>query len=361
MRSYDLGNAELDRQVRDLVASASENENQDLIVEMITTVLKLHRDGSIRGDLKLINTALKEMRYSNLVFSRHSEPKVTIFGSARLTETDPNYELAATFASRMVERGWGVITGAGPGIMEAGSRGAGTDDGYGVKIRLPFESQPNAFIAPERTVNYKYFFTRKLAFVKESHGFALFPGGFGTLDETFELMTLIQTGKSDIHPIVLIEAPGTGFWDQLFGFIRTTLVDRGLIAPSDLELLRVTSDVDTAVEELCGFYANYQSQRYVDGSLVLRLAQAPSPEVLDQINAEFTDIVVEGSIEVADPSPVEIRDVDALDLARVRFAFDRRQFGRLRLLIDRLNGLVEVPREVRPPAPFGSEHADREW
>jgi uncharacterized protein (TIGR00730 family) len=361
MRSYDLGNPDLDQQVRDLVAAASENDNQDLIVEMITTVLKLHRDGSVRGDLKLINTALKEMRYSNLVFSRHTEPKVTIFGSARLPAGDPNYAMAESFASKMAERGWGVITGAGPGIMEAGSRGAGVDAGYGVKIRLPFEAEPNAFIAPERTVNFKYFFTRKLAFVKESHGFALFPGGFGTLDETFELMTLVQTGKSDIHPIVLIEAPGSGYWEEMFQFVRTTLVDHGLIAASDLDLLSLTSDVDAAVEELCGFYANYQSQRYVDGALMLRMVEAPTAQLLAELNAEFADIVVEGAIEVVEPSPAEVRDDDALDLARVRLAFDRRQFGRLRRLIDRLNRGVEVPRAVRPPAVFGSQQADREW
>ena len=181
--AYDLGNPELDKTLRQLVADASENGNQDLIAELLTTVLKLHRDGATRGDLKLLSTAVKEIRYSNLVFSRHDEPKVTIYGSARLAEDDPNYKITVEFARLMTEHGWGVITGAGPGIMEAGNRGAGIDNSYGVNIRLPFESEHNRYLSDARTVNFKYFFTRKLGFVKESHAFVILPGGFGTLDE----------------------------------------------------------------------------------------------------------------------------------------------------------------------------------
>jgi len=361
MRSYDLGNPDLDGAIRQLVAAASENENQDLIVEMMTTVLKLHRDRATRGDLKLINTALKEMRYSMLVFSRHEEPKVTIFGSARLREDDPNYRLAETFAADMASRGWGVITGAGPGIMEAGNKGAGTDASYGVNIRLPFEAAANPYISPEKTVNFKYFFTRKLGFVKESHAFALFPGGFGTLDETFELLTLIQTGKSDIHPVVLMEAPGTGYWEPLVSFLRDILAGRGLISPTDLDLFEIVDDPGVATERLCRFYANYQSQRYVEGKLILRLRQAPDSPTLDALNREFSDIVVKGAIEIADPTPVEVTEEDSLDTARLGFFFDRRSFGRLRLLIDRLNALVATPEQVHPPSPFSQEQADREW
>ena len=234
---YDLGNPELDKAVADLVAAASENGNGDLISELITTALKLHRDDGNRGDLKLINTALKEMRYSNLVFSRHDEPKVTIYGSARMREDDPNYRLTQEFGRVMADRGWGVITGAGPGVMEAGNKGAGIDSSYGVNIRLPFESDSNQYIAPERNVNFKYFFTRKLGFVKESHAFAILPGGFGTLDETFELVTLVQTGKSDLHPIVLLESPNTRYWDPILDFASSVLIKRGLISESDMSLL----------------------------------------------------------------------------------------------------------------------------
>ena len=359
--AYDLGNPELDAIVRDLVVQASENPNADLITEMLTTVLKLHRDGAPRGDLKLVNTALKEMRYSMLVFRRHDEPKVTMYGSARLGDGTDNYRLAEAFAKEMVERKWGVITGAGPGIMEAGNKGAGPENGYGVNIRLPFEASANQYVLPERTVNFKYFFTRKLGFVKESHAFALFPGGFGTLDETFELLTLIQTGKSDMHPIVLLESEGTGYWQPLIDFAEDVLVAKGFISAGDLDLFSFTSDPAEAADEICRFYANYHSQRYVDGRLVLRLAIPPTPELLERLNDEFSDIVVSGRIEKIEPTPAEIRDTDALDKERITFHFDRRQFGALRRMLDILNEQVGAPGEVHPPSPFTDEQADREW
>jgi uncharacterized protein (TIGR00730 family) len=360
-RSYDLGNPELDALVAELVERSADGSDGDLITEMVVTALKLHRDHAERGDLRLINAALKEMRYSALVFSRHDEPKVTIFGSARTPPDHPNYRLAVEFASKMVDRGWGVVTGAGPGIMEAGNLGAGPDATYGVNIRLPFEASANEHLRPERTVNFKYFFTRKLGFVKESHAFALFPGGFGTLDETFELLTLVQTGKSDLHPIVLLEAPGSGYWERLSEFVNETLVGDGMISPDDLALFRISTDADEAVEEICRFYANYHSQRYVDGALVLRVREAPPADALARLTDEFSDIIAEGRIEQIDPTPPEVRDEDALGLDRVRLQFDRRHYGRLRELIDRLNELVTTPREVHPPAPFGREQADREW
>jgi uncharacterized protein (TIGR00730 family) len=359
--AYDLGNPELDGIVQDLVARASEHGNGDLIAEMLTTALKLHRDGAPRGDLKLINTALKEMRYSMLVFRRHDEPKVTMYGSARLGEGSDDYRLAEDFARIMAERNWGVITGAGPGIMEAGNRGAGPENSYGVNIRLPFEASANQYVLPERTVNFKYFFTRKLGFVKESHAFALFPGGFGTLDETFELLTLIQTGKSDLHPIVLLEAEGSGYWQPMIDFATEVLVAKGLISPLDLDLFMYTTDAVAAADEICRFYANYHSQRYVDGTLVLRMATAPSPELLERLNDEFSDIVVSGRIEHIDATPAEVRDQDALDMDRIALHFDRRQFGALRRLVDTLNETVVAAREVHPPSPFTSEQADREW
>ncbi|MEX2278491.1 MAG: TIGR00730 family Rossman fold protein [Acidimicrobiia bacterium] len=359
--AYDLGNPELDAVIRHLVDQASENANGDLIAEMLTTALKLHRDGAPRGDLKLVNTALKEMRYSMLVFRRHDEPKVTMYGSARLGEGSPDYRLAEEFARAMVDRDWGVITGAGPGIMEAGNKGAGPENSYGVNIRLPFEASANAYVLPERTVNFKYFFTRKLGFVKESHAFALFPGGFGTLDETFELLTLIQTGKSDLHPIVMLEAEGTGYWQPLIDFVSEVLVAKGLISALDLDLFMFTSDPQEAAEEICRFYANYHSQRYVDGRLVLRIATPPSDELLEELNDDFSDIVVSGRIETIDPTPAEVRDEDALDMARISFHFDRRQFGALRRLVNRLNVEAATPKHVHPPAPFTDEQADREW
>lgn len=361
MRSYELGDPELDGRISKLVADASSNDNADLIEEIITTALKLHRDDPGRGDLKLVNTALKEMRYSMLVFSRHNEPKVTIYGSARIQANDPNYDLASRFANLMAGRGWGVITGGGPGVMEAGNKGAGRRHSYGVNIRLPFEADANEYVAPERTVNFKYFFTRKLGFVKESHAFAIFPGGFGTLDEMTELLTLVQTGKSDLHPIALLEAPGTGYWKRILPVLEGVLVDKGFISPSDLHLFSVYEDPEPAVDELCHFYANYHSQRYVDGTLVLRLNQAPDQETLARLNADFADMIAGQAMEVIGPTAAEVADGDNLDLDRISFRFDRRSFGRLRQLINRLNDLVVTPETVHPPAPMSEEQAERPW
>ena len=361
VKSYQIGQPELDEQIRQLVIEAGDGGNQDLIAELLTTVIKLHRDKAERGDLKMVNTALKEMRYSMAVFARHHEPKVTIFGSARLAESDPNFQLAERFAALMAEKGWGVITGAGPGIMAAGSKGAGLEHSYGVNIRLPFEPDPVGYIAPQRNINFKYFFTRKLTFIKESHAFALFPGGFGTLDETFELMTLIQTGKSDMHPIVLIEAPGTAYWPPLLEFFSSTLVEKGLISPADMNLFEITGDANDAAALIHAFYSNFHSQRYVEGKLVLRMKEAPEGAALDQINGEFSDIVATGRIEKSEPLAAEEKDADALDQQRLVFTFDRRSYGRLRLLIDHLNTLVSTPDRVAPPAPFQEEQAERPW
>lgn len=359
--AYDLGNPELDSALEELVHAASNNENQDLIAELATTVLKLHRDGATRADLKLINTALKEMRYSNLVFSRHDEPKVTIYGSARSSEDDLNYRITVEFAEQMASFGWGVITGAGPGIMEAGNRGAGADASYGVNIRLPFESDANDYLNPDRTVNFKYFFTRKLGFVKEAHAFVLLPGGWGTLDEAFELLTLIQTGKSDPHPIVLLEAEGTNYWPPMIEFIKATQLEKDLISESDLALFFYTTDAAKACEHIRHFYGNYHSQRYASGRLILRLTRIPNDDQLVELTNQFSDIIVSGVIENAEPTQAEIDDNDSLDLGRIAFVFDRRHFGRLRQLIDRLNDLVSTPELVELPDPMSEEHAERPW
>ncbi len=352
---------DLDERIAKLVAETSSNGNADLIEDMIRTVLKLHRDGATRGNLKLINTALKEMRYSDLVFSRHDEPKVTIFGSARTTEDDPNFKLAVEFAADMASHGWGVITGAGPGIMEAGSKGAGPEHSYGVNIRLPFEDAANPYLRPEKTVNFKYFFTRKLGFVKESHAFAILPGGWGTLDEAFELLTLVQTGKSDMHPIVLLEAEGTGFWEPFLELVRDVQAERGLISPDDLALFLHTTSSREACSHIRHFYSNYHSSRYGGGRLILRVRVAPTEEELGALTEEFADILVDGAIEAAEPTPGEIADNDALDLARLSLHFDRRHFGRLRQLIDRLNDLAHLPDMAHVPAPMTEEMAERPW
>jgi len=346
MRPYDVGDPAIDKALDDLVASAAETSSAhggDLVRELVVTSMKMLRDGTERGDLKLMNSMLKEMRYSFLVFQHYREVrKVTMFGSARVELHEPNYELAAAFAARMVDQHrWMVVTGAGPGIMEAGNRGAGSDFSFGVSVRLPFEDGANPFVHESRLINYKYFFTRKLTFVKESDAFVLFPGGFGTLDESFELLTLMQTGKSDLHPVVMLEAPGTGYWAPWLSFVNT-LVDQGMIAADDLSLFTVTSDLDEAIDEIRSFYAVYHSQRYVDGDLILRLTTEPTDGQVEELNAEFADIVRIGQITKIGPTPAEIASDDFVDLPRLRFRFDRRQFGRLRCLVDRLNGTERV-------------------
>lgn len=362
MGLYELGNQQLDATISQLVEAASDNEHGDLIREIITTALKLHRDGADRGELRLVNTALKEMRYSMLVFSKdRARPKVTMYGSARTPSDDPEYLLAVDFARIMVERGWAVITGAGPGIMQAGNQGAGRDASYGVNIRLPFEADDNGFIDADKLINFKYFFTRKLGFVKESSGFALFPGGFGTMDETFELLTLIQTGKSDMHPIVMVETEGSDYWSEWDAFVRSSLVRGGLISEDDLNLYKLFTDPDAAAEEICAFYTNYQSQRYVDGRLILRIRQAPTAEQLATLNEDFGDLLASGTIDSVDATDIELRDADSLDAARLSLHFDRRQFGRLRALIDEVNAWVEPVVAPKPGSPFTEEQQERPW
>ncbi len=323
-----------------VVAGGAEPDerDEDLIAEMLVSGIKMLRDATSRGDLKLANSSLKEMRYSFLVFSRYRTiPKVTIYGSARTPPEDPNYVLAADFANRMADvHQWMVITGAGPGIMEAGNLGAGSDYGFGVNIRLPFEAEPNPYIHESRLINFKYFFTRKLMFVKESDAFVIFPGGFGTQDEAFELLTLIQTGKSDLHPIILLEAPGSGYWEAWLDFVDT-LERQGMIAAYDRNLFLYTTDLDEACDEIRRFYANYHSQRYVDGRLVLRLKHEPSDALLAALNEEFADIIVDGQIEKVAASDREIADGDHPDLPRIRLHFNRRAIGRLRAMVDQIN------------------------
>jgi uncharacterized protein (TIGR00730 family) len=345
-RRYQMGHPELDEAIRRLVhetaAVHGHSADDELLEEMIVTVLKLNRDHAGRGDLKLINTSLKEMRYAFLVFSQYRHiRKVTVFGSARIPPGRPNYELAADFTRHMTSaRGWMVVTGAGPGLMEAANLGAGQEASFGVNIRLPFEDAANPYIDASRLINFNYFFTRKLMFVKESDAFALFPGGFGTQDETFELLTLTQTGKTNVHPIVLIEAPGTGYWQPWLDFVEGTLAEMGMISPDDLNLFTFVTDLKEAADVISGFYANYHSQRFVGDDLVLRLQHPLDDDQLQRLNDEFSDLVVAGTITASGPTPAEIADNDHVDLPRVLFHFNRRSLGRLRTMVDVINTMA---------------------
>ncbi|MCS6850967.1 MAG: LOG family protein [Gemmataceae bacterium] len=325
-------------------AQLSEEESPPLSVEQMVqqikeTADKLLRDGASRGDVKLLNTALKELRYAFKMFSAYRGiRKVTLFGSARLEAHHPAYQQAVAFARRIAQAGWMVVTGAAQGIMEAGHVGAGRDKSIGVNILLPFEQNANPIIQGDaKLVHLKYFFTRKLVLVKESDAVALFTGGFGTLDEGFEALTLAQTGKSHLFPIVMIDEPGGDFWRTWDDFIRRLLRDRGLISPSDLALYKVTDSVDEAVDEVLQFYRVYHSMRYVKNDLVLRLQRPLRPDLLERIRREFADIVVSGTFEQGPALPAEMSEPHLRDLPRLRFRFERRRLGRLRLLIDLIN------------------------
>jgi uncharacterized protein (TIGR00730 family) len=312
---------------------------EELVQQLKETADKLLRDHASRADVKLLTTAVKELRYCFKVFApyRHRR-KVSIFGSARLPLEHPACQQAREFGRRMAQAGFMVITGAASGIMEAGHLGAGREQSIGINILLPFEQEDNAVIAGDtKLVHLKYFFTRKLLFMKESDAIALFPGGFGTLDEGFEALTLVQTGKSHMLPIVMMDEPGGDYWNLWYRHIHDVLLARGLISPSDMALFKITDSVEEAVQEILGFYRVYHSMRYVGQDLVLRLNH-PLPEaVLERLRQDFADILQSGTFEQVPALPAEAAETHLAHLPRLRFHFDRRSMGRLRQLIDRIN------------------------
>jgi uncharacterized protein (TIGR00730 family) len=312
---------------------------EQLVQQIKETADKLIRDGANRGDVKLLSTAMKELRYAFKVLSPYKgRRKVTVFGSARIGSEHPAYAAAVEFGRRISEASWMVITGAASGIMEAGHVGAGRENSIGVNILLPFEQYANPIIAGDnKLMHLKYFFTRKLLFVKESDAVALFPGGFGTQDEGFEVLTLIQTGKSHMFPIVLVDAPGGTYWKRWHEYIKDVLLGEGMISPADLRLYKITESVEEAVTEILQFYRVYHSMRYVKGSLVLRLQHRLTEALVQRIGTEFADILEGGTFEQSDALPEEAAETTLAALPRLHFRFDRRSLGRLRMLIDVIN------------------------
>jgi uncharacterized protein (TIGR00730 family) len=329
--------------VDQLLDSAGVTERRDLYRSIIGTVVHLAEEHTDPLDLKLARAALAEMAEAFRVFRPfREEQKVTFFGSARTLPDDPLYLQARRLAERMAEHGWMVVTGAGPGIMAAGMQGAGRERSLGVNIRLGHEQGANEFIAQDpKLVEMRYFFTRKLMLIKESDGYAVLPGGFGTLDEAFELLTLLQTGKAQPAPLVLLDVPGGTYWEQWQRFLDAEVVSGGLVSSEDRSLYVITSDVDEAASELLGFYRNYHSCRWVGDLLVMRLRVAPTRAELAALNERFSDIVAGGSIRPAKPLGPERSSSDHVELPRVALRFDRIHYGRLRQLIDALNELVD--------------------
>jgi uncharacterized protein (TIGR00730 family) len=313
---------------------------EQMVQQIKETADKLIRDGANRGDVKLLNVALKELRYCfKILAAFRRRRKATVFGSARLQPSAPAYQLAVEFGKRMSQAGYMVITGAASGIMEAGHVGAGRENSIGVNILLPFEQYANPVVAGDqlRLMHLKYFFTRKLLFVKESDAVALFPGGFGTQDECFEVLTLVQTGKSHLFPIVLLDEPGCPYWGPWLRYVKDVLLARALISAADMALFKLTDSIDEAVAEVLDFYRVYQSMRYVRRGLVLRLARPLPQQLLDRIQDEFRDILAGGKFEQVPAFPEEANDTHEATLPRLYFRFDRKNMGRLRMLIDLIN------------------------
>lgn len=355
-RRFDLGEPELDGLIEDLLARAQErtgtHEGAEQVRQLVVTALRLLAEERDVGDLKLVASAVKELRHAFRVFRPfEGRRKVSVFGSARTARGAPTWRQAHRFGERMTAQGWMTITGAGDGIMGAAQEGAGREHSFGVNIRLPFEQQANPVIAGDpKLINFRYFFTRKVMFVKESHAVALFPGGFGTHDEGFEALTLLQTGKAQPMPVVFVDAPGASYWKDWLAWVDAGLRERGLIDPDDLRLFSVTDDVEAAVQEIVRFYANYHSSRFVGDRLVIRLRHAPSGEVLERLAGEFADLAAGGPIALSGALPEEAGEHE--ELPRLLLDYDRRRSGRLRALIDRLNELAPAP---EPPLDAGPQ------
>jgi uncharacterized protein (TIGR00730 family) len=347
-RRYQLQNEDANRQILSLLEAVGvPRDKRGYLQQLVTTALKLHEDGASTPDLRITNTALKELRYSYKVFApyRHVR-KVTVFGSARTPRVEAAADAAHQFGQRMVEAGFMVVTGAGAGIMGAAQEGAGGEKSFGLNIRLPFEQEANPWIASDpKLVSFKYFFTRKLFLLKEASAVALFPGGFGTMDETFELLTLMQTGKSTIVPVVLVEAGPKPFWRIWDRWVQGTLVERGFIDHEDAAFYRIVETVDAAVEQITQFYRVFHSARIVGEDLVFRLQRRLSEAELAEIQRRFEDILKGRVDQSAGPAPQELDEFP--ELPRLILPFNRTSYARLRRLIDFIN----EDRGERPPLP----------
>ena len=328
-----------DQRVRELVRDWGAEKSPELIEEMIVTALKMARDKMGVADLKLINRSLKELRYAAKVFAPYRDfRKVVVFGSARTPPDGPESKVAEEFARAMVAQNYMVITGGGEGIMGAAQRGAGREHSFGLNIRLPFEQQANEIIeGDKKLINFNYFFTRKLNFVKETHAFSLFPGGFGTMNEAYEILTLMQTGKARIIPVVMLDRPGGDYWATWMQFMTEHLSKFGFLSPEDLSFFKILPTVDEAVAEILQFYKVYHSARWVGEELVIRINQRLPAAAIVDLNKKFSDLLRSGEIVQGNALRQEKNEPEIWNLPRLVLTPHRKNFGRMRQLIDAIN------------------------
>ncbi len=337
--NFTRTNNELDEMIDALMDKVGVH-HPAMIREMIISALKAGQENDYLADLKLMRTTMKEMRYTNKIFGPYRDrKKVTIFGSARTEPTESIYRKCVTFSRLLAEHGYMVITGGGGGIMQAGNEGAGADNSFAVNIRLPFEQETNPVMGKSKNViTYKYFFNRKVAFLKEADAIALFPGGFGTLDEAMEALTLVQTGKNPPVPLILIDDDNGDYWENWFDFTKKTLLKKGLISGEDFSLFSITRDPVEAVQMIDDFYKVYHSSRFVKDSLVFRLNHALTEEQVEILQSEFNEIIRDGSrLKLCGPLPEEADQPDLLGLPRLSLQFNHRSYGLLKAFIRRIN------------------------
>ena len=316
-----------------------DNGNEDQFAGILRTVVQLAEDNATRGDLKIINRALQELRHAFKIFTPYRYTrKVSIFGSTRVQENTPYYDLARETAQSIAQAGFMIITGAGPGIMQAGHEGAGREKSFGVNIRLRSLQDANRFIRNDpKLMNFHFFFSRKLTFVKESDAVVIFPGGFGTQDELFEAITLVQTGKSQTLPIVLVDLPEGTYWSRWWEFLQDDVLSHGYISEREMNLFKIVTSADAAVKEITRFYRNFHSYRFVKRDLVIRLNHPPTTALIDRLNIEFADILAKRQIRQSAYLPEEVDDPSTLELPRLLVRFKREDFARLRQMIDVIN------------------------
>jgi uncharacterized protein (TIGR00730 family) len=337
--SFSRTNGEIDEIIDGLIEKAGGIYHPEMVREIIISALKAGQETDYLADLKLFNSTMKEMRYTSKIFAPYRRRmKVSIFGSARIQPHEPIYIKCVNFSRLLAEKDFMIITGGGGGIMQAGNEGAGSENSFAVNIRLPFEQQPNRIMAENpRLITYKYFFTRKVAFVKEADAIAVFPGGFGTMDEAMEVFTLIQTGKTSPKPLVLVD-DSDGYWQRWFDFIKSYMLGRGFISGEDFSIFTITQSEEEAVQVIEDFYRNYHSMRFVNGLLVIRLNKELSDDNLSELENEFPEIYIQGTrIARSDPLPEEIDEPDLLNLDRIVLHFNQQHFGLLMAFVRRLN------------------------